>query len=79
MRYITLLLTNMAYSVYPYLTLGVIGYEDISKALTTLVSILGGAFALIGGIDAFSGYSNQSSGKQSEGIIKFIGDRKSVV
>lgn len=56
-----------------YLVLATIGYEDISKALTTLVSILGGGVALMGLIDAFSGYSNQSSGKQSEGVIKAIG------
>lgn len=56
-----------------YLVLATISYEDIQKALTTLVCILGGGVALMGIIDAFSGYSNQSSGKQSEGIIKAIG------
>ena len=72
MNYI-ILLKNLAYSAYPYLVLASIGYENISKALTTLVSILGGGVGLMGLIDAFSGYSNQSSGKQSEGIIKAIG------
>lgn len=60
-------------AAYPYLVLATIGYEDIKTALITLVSILGGGVALMGLIDAFSGYSNQSSGKQSEGIIKAIG------
>lgn len=56
-----------------YLVLAAVSYEDIQTALKTLVYILGGGVALMGIIDAFSGYSNQSSGKQSEGIIKAIG------
>ncbi|MCI8774742.1 MAG: hypothetical protein HFI50_12600 [Lachnospiraceae bacterium] len=56
-----------------YLVLAAISYEDIQTALKTVVYILGGGVALMGVIDAFSGYSNQSSGKQSEGIIKAIG------
>ena len=47
MNYI-ILLKNLAYSAYPYLVLASIGYENISKALTTLVSILGGGVALLG-------------------------------
>lgn len=50
-----------------------ISAADVQEAVQMLVYILGGAFALIGTIDAFTGYSNQSSGKQSEGIIKAIG------
>lgn len=56
-----------------YLVLAAVSYENIQKALRTVVYILGGGVALMGVIDAFSGYSNQSSGKQSEGIIKAIG------
>lgn len=56
-----------------YLVLAAVSYEDIQTALKTVVYILGGGVALMGVIDAFSGYSNQSSGKQSEGIIKAIG------
>lgn len=56
-----------------YLVLAAISYEDIQTALKTVVYILGGGVALMGVIDASSGYSNQSSGKQSEGIIKAIG------
>lgn len=46
---------------------------DIQAAVKTLVNIVGGAIAMIGIIDALSGYSNQSSGKMSEGIIKAVG------
>lgn len=46
---------------------------EIQTAVTTLVNIVGGAIAVIGVIDALSGYSNQSSGKMSEGVIKAIG------
>lgn len=46
---------------------------DIQEAIQTLVYIIGGAVALMGIIDALSGYSNQSSGKMSEGIIKAMG------
>ncbi len=59
--------------VAKYLVLAAISYQDIEDIIQTLVSIIGGAVALMGVIDAFSGYSNQSSGKQSEGIIKAIG------
>ncbi|MCM1388117.1 MAG: Maff2 family protein [Bacillus sp. (in: Bacteria)] len=48
-------------------------YTDIMAAVQTLVYIIGGAVALLGVIDALSGYSNQSSGKMSEGIIKAVG------
>ena len=50
-----------------------ISAADVQEAVKMLVYILGGAFALIGSIEALTGYSNQSSGKQSEGIIKAIG------
>lgn len=56
-----------------YMILAAISYQDIQEIIQMLVSIIGGAVALMGAIDAFSGYSNQSSGKQSEGIIKAIG------
>lgn len=46
---------------------------DIQEAIQTVVYIIGGAVALMGIIDALSGYSNQSSGKMSEGIIKAMG------
>lgn len=48
-------------------------YSAIQEAIQTLVYIVGGAIALVGIIDALSGYSNQSSGKMSEGIIKAVG------
>lgn len=70
MNYILLLKSLVNSS---YLVLATLGYEDVQKGVTTLVSIIGGGVALMGAIDGFSGYSNQSSGKQSEGVIKFIG------
>lgn len=48
-------------------------YSVIQKSIETLVYIIGGAIAMVGVIDALSGYSNQSSGKMSEGIIKAVG------
>lgn len=48
-------------------------YEAIQTAVQSLIYIIGGAIALMGIVDALSGYSNQSSGKMSEGIIKAIG------
>lgn len=47
--------------------------SDIENMVKVIVNIIGGAVLLIGAIDALSGYSNQSSGKLSEGIIKAIG------
>lgn len=46
---------------------------DIQEAVQMLIYIIGGAVAMIGVVDALSGYSNQSSGKMSEGIIKAVG------
>lgn len=46
---------------------------DIQGAITTIVSLVGGAIAAVGLIDAASGYSNQSSGKMQEGIVKAVG------
>ncbi|MCI9465472.1 MAG: conjugative transfer protein [Lachnospiraceae bacterium] len=48
-------------------------YTVIQDAIQTLIYIVGGAIAVVGVVDALSGYSNQSSGKMSEGIIKAIG------
>ena len=48
-------------------------YVVIQEAVQTLIYIVGGAIALVGIVDALSGYSNQSSGKMSEGIIKAVG------
>ncbi len=48
-------------------------YTVIQDAIQTLIYIVGGAIAVVGVVDALSGYSNQSSGKISEGIIKAIG------
>lgn len=45
----------------------------IENTVKFIVYIVGGAIALIGVIDALSGYSNQASGKMSEGIIKAVG------
>lgn len=50
-----------------------IDYSAIEEAIQTLIYIVGGAIALVGIVDALSGYSNQSSGKMSEGIIKAVG------
>ena len=50
-----------------------ISTADIQDAVQMLIYIIGGAVALIGIVDALSGYSNQSSGKMSEGIIKAVG------
>lgn len=50
-----------------------ISYTDIMISIQSLVYIIGGAVALMGIIDALSGYSNQSSGKMSEGVIKAVG------
>ena len=52
---------------------------DIQEAVQMLIYIIGGAVALIGIVDALSGYSNQSSGKMSEGIIKAVGGAGIVV
>ena len=48
-------------------------YADVQGFLKTAVTIFGGIICLIGAMDAFSGYSNQSSGKQSEGFVKLAG------
>ena len=53
--------------------------QNIQDAIQTIVYIIGGAVALMGVIDALSGYSNQSSGKMSEGIIKAMGGAGIVV
>lgn len=45
----------------------------VQNVVQVLVYIIGGVFALIGSIEALSGYSNQSSGKMSEGIVKAVG------
>lgn len=54
-------------------------YVVIQEAVQTLIYIVGGAIALVGIVDALSGYSNQSSGKMSEGIIKAVGGAGIVV
>lgn len=48
-------------------------YADVQGWLKIAVTIFGGIICLIGAMDAFSGYSNQSSGKQSEGFMKLGG------
>lgn len=48
-------------------------FETVKEIVQIVVYAIGGAIALSGIIDAASGYSNQSSGKMSEGVIKAVG------
>lgn len=50
---------------------GILG--TIQESVQALIYIVGGAIAMVGVMDALSGYSNQSSGKMSEGVIKAVG------
>lgn len=46
---------------------------DIQKVVQVIINIVGGVVTLMGAVEAFSGYSHSSSGKQSEGITKVVG------
>ena len=46
---------------------------DIENVLKVVVSLVGGGVALYGVIEALSGYSQQASGKMSDGIMKIVG------
>ena len=63
MNYILLLKSLVNSS---YLVLATLGYEDVQKGVTTLVSIIGGGVALMGAIDGFSGSRAKVSSNSSE-------------
>ena len=46
---------------------------DIENAIQVVVSLAGGGIALYGVIETLSGYSQQASGKMSDGVMKIIG------